>query len=467
MAEEIATLPKPIEPPKTGRIGFKEALGVQEPFLQRKAELQPQMAAAEGDIAKAKQAQSEVLAGGKQQAMQEFATAERGAKEAYEAKLEAEPLPAFIPTKDTAQDIAGLFSVISVLGMLVGGGGKMAGQRAMGAMNGMLEGYRKGRSDLYKQQRNEFDANFKSMLQKHQEFRKEMEDAVKLAATNKEAGMAAAELAATKAGSTVVQAQLRKGDLAGAYKLVDESEKGAQEALKLEAKARDAEATEKFRKEQAAANAQIKKELAELKAQGSSKATQQAFIAQRAVTALQGAASTMESVMKLPAGSTAGFLPNLSTKDGMFNFVRNAAGRKVSSNEAKSIETLYSGLSRYLATIEASGTAVGLVGLTQQLEKLQPKAGDTVGDVALKLADIRRISTEAVSAMVNSGLLPKQAGDAAQVQVERMEKAIPFTTNDVVEAMYGGKKTLGEASQGVIDKKKRLEELERKARGEE
>jgi hypothetical protein len=210
----------------------------------------------------------------------------------------------------------------------------------------------------------------------------------------------------------------------------------------------------------------IQKEIAELKAQGGSKATQQSFIAQRAVTALQGAASTMESVMKLPAGSNAGFLPNLSTKDGMFNFVRNAAGRKVSANEAKSIETLYSGLSRYLATIEASGTAVGLVGLTQQLEKLQPKAGDTVGDTALKLADIRRISTESVSAMVNSGLLPKQAGDAAKVQVERMEKAIPFTTNDVVDAMYGGKKTLAESSQGVVDKKKRLEELQRKERGE-
>jgi len=80
----------------------------------------------------------------------------------------------------------------------------------MGAMNGMLEGHRKGRADLYKQQLSEFDKNFKSMLQKHAEFRKEMEDAVKLAATNKEAGMQAAELAAVKSGSEIVKAQLRK-----------------------------------------------------------------------------------------------------------------------------------------------------------------------------------------------------------------------------------------------------------------
>ena len=158
-----------------------------------------------------------------------------------------------MPTKDTVQDIAGLFSVIGVIGMLVGGGGKMAAQRAMGAMNGMLEGHRKGRADLYKKERNEFDANFKSMLQKHQEFRKEMEDAVKLASTNKEAGYAAAELAATKAGSDIVKAQLRKGDLAGAYKLVDESQKAADNALKLEQQAREKEAADKRHREDMAA----------------------------------------------------------------------------------------------------------------------------------------------------------------------------------------------------------------------
>ena len=266
MAEELATLPKP-QIPATGRLGFKEALGVQEPFLQRKAEMQPQISAAEGDIAKAKQAQSEVLAGGKERAMQEFAQAEKGAKSAYEAKLEAEPLPAFIPTKDTAEDIAGLFSVIGVIGMLVGGGGKMAAQRAMGAMNGMMEGYRKGRMDLYKQQRNEFDANFKSMLQKHQEFRKEMEDAVKLAATNKEAGLAAAELAATKAGSDIVKAQLRKGDLMGAYKILEESEKGAVNAFNAESKQRQEEekaraAAQRHREDLAARERQHKETLA-------------------------------------------------------------------------------------------------------------------------------------------------------------------------------------------------------------
>jgi hypothetical protein len=238
MAEELATLPKAPALPTKGRIGMAEALGVSEPFMTRKAELQPKISAAEGDIAKAQQAQQETLSTGKTKTMQQYGTEIEAAQKAYEGKLEAEPLPAFVPTKDTMQDIAGLFSVISVIGALVGGSGKMAAQRSMGAMNGMMEGYRKGKSDQYKQERNQFDANFKTMIQKHSEFRKEMEDAVKLASTNKEAGFQAAELAATKAGSDIVKAQLRKGDLMGAYKLVDESQKGANEAVKLEQKAR-------------------------------------------------------------------------------------------------------------------------------------------------------------------------------------------------------------------------------------
>jgi hypothetical protein len=238
MAEELATLPKVPALPTKGRIGMAEALGVQEPFIKAKSELQPQIRDAEGDVLKAKQAQAETLAAGKSEAMQKYGTETEAAQKTYEGKLEAEPLPAFIPTKDTMQDIAGLFSVISVIGALVGGSGKMAAQRAMGAMNGMMEGYRKGRADLYKQERNQFDANFKTMIQKHTEFRKEMEDAVKLAATNKEAGQAAAELAAAKAGSPIIQAMVRQGRLVDSYKTMDESQNGVKDAVKMEQKAR-------------------------------------------------------------------------------------------------------------------------------------------------------------------------------------------------------------------------------------
>ena len=241
-------LPKPVAPSGKGRVGFKEAIGISDPFLARKAELQPEIAKAEGDIAKAQQDQKEIEATGKLSAQMRFGQQQEEAMQGYQGKIEKEPLPAFIPSQDTAKDIAGLFSVISVVSMLVGGGGKMAGQLALGNMNGMMEGYRKGRKDLYDKERTAFDKNFKVMMQKHAEFRQEMEDAVKLATTNKEEGLRAAELAAAKSGSDIVKAQLRKGDLLGAYKLVDESQKGAEHALQMEAKEREQEESAKLRR---------------------------------------------------------------------------------------------------------------------------------------------------------------------------------------------------------------------------
>jgi hypothetical protein len=136
----------------------------------------------------------------------------------------------------------------------------MSGQLALGNMSGMMEGYRKGRKDLYDKERTEFDKNFKTMMQKHAEFRQEMEDAVKLAVTNKEEGLRAAELAAAKAGSDIVKAQLRKGDLLGAYKLVDESQRGAEHALGIEQKAREQDAAERRHKADMAQRERIAKD---------------------------------------------------------------------------------------------------------------------------------------------------------------------------------------------------------------
>lgn len=450
MAEELATLPKPQIPP-TGRLGFKEALGVQEPFLQRKAEMQPQISAAEGDIAKAKQAQSEVLAGGKERAMQEFAQAEKGAKSAYEAKLEAEPLPAFIPTKDTAEDIAGLFSVIGVIGMLVGGGGKMAAQRAMGAMNGMMEGYRKGRMDLYKQQRNEFDANFKSMLQKHQEFRKEMEDAVKLAATNKEAGLAAAELAATKAGSDIVKAQLRKGDLMGAYKILEESEKGAVNAFNAESKQRQeedkAKAAERRHRESMAnarENARLAREqalkLAEAKAGAKTGGAGGAVAGQveRMVNAMTQVSGAIKSVADLQVTTTA---PVFGQKDfkGLFTAPLSALNQRMSKESSQMLQGRMVGVARNLASLETGGAATGLAGLTDSIQAgISIPAGAKLHVGLDRLAEMRRIVEDASRAALAS---PKYSEEQKQLIRENLaivEQAIPFTLQDVRDATVAG-----------------------------
>jgi hypothetical protein len=182
---------------------------------------------------------------------------------------------------------------------------------------------------------------------------------------DKEAAMDALMSARAQAGDGITAMKMRAGNFKGAYEheqtRLEAMTKQEQEVAKLKATAEQHRQTLAQRERLAKAAQAHAERMAEMK--GSGKASQQQFIAQRAVTALRGAASTMETVMKLPAGSTAGVLPFLPTKEGMFNFVKNAGGRTLSKEEQKAVETLYSGMSRYLATIEASGTATGLVGL--------------------------------------------------------------------------------------------------------
>lgn len=369
------------------------------------------------------------------------------------ADVEAQMEVPFTPTKDNAMDLATLYSLIGVVGFAIGAGGKGNAIAAMSAMNGMAQGHRKGRMDLYAREKDLFDTNLRQLKTRADTLGRELERITKLAAYDRQKAELEADALFAEQGANFMQEYTAKYGLPKSLELAKQNVQNSQKIFELkekqEATARENELKRQHELQRMREHDQHMAALKVIAAQGGSKAMQQILIAQRAVTALRGAASVMESVMRLPATADAGVLPNLQTKDGMFNYVRNNAARKLSSAEAKDIETLYSGMSRYLATIEASGTATGLAGLSKQMEKLYPSAGDTVADTATKIADVRRVSTEAIQALIDSGLLPGQAAEAARQQVKRMEEVVPFTTNDVVDAKYAGRKRLGEAVTGV------------------
>ena len=411
---------------------LKEAIGAdfkQFPFL--KTEQAAKEKASEAKI------QSEALktsteASEKRKALEEVSAKNKADYETYK-KAELEP-PEFKPTQDNAMDLGALFSVIATMGVALGGTGKLSSMNALNAMGGMLKGWQSGRKDLFAKEQAIFDKETTRIKTINDKLLKDLEQLQKLSVTDKEARLLlAAEVTANNPG--VIKSLIESGRLDVA---ADVAKRNSDMIIKM-------------------------KELASKHAVSGAKATQQQFIAQRAVTALRGAASAVESIMKLPGYSNVGVLPFLSTKEGMINYVANSGGRSLSAQETKAMQTLFSGVSRYLATIEASGTATGLTVLAGQLDKLTPMKGDTVLDTALKLADIRRISTEAVKAMVESGLLPDQQGKAALEQVDRMEKAIPYTTDNVVEAITRGRKTLGSTTEQAVNRKSYATEADAKA----
>jgi hypothetical protein len=64
----------------------------------------------------------------------------------------------FQPTQDNLQDIAGLFSAVGIIGAMIGGSGRNSSMNALSSMTGMLDGWKKGRADLFKQEKVKFDA---------------------------------------------------------------------------------------------------------------------------------------------------------------------------------------------------------------------------------------------------------------------------------------------------------------------
>ncbi len=205
------------------------------------------------------------------------------------------------------------------------------------------------------------------------------------------------------------------------------------------------------------------------------KVTQQNMMAQRAVNSLGGVASALESLAELPTGTTTGLLPNLQTKDGFLNYMRNNIGRKLATNEAEMMNTVFTGIGRNLASIEASGAATGLTQLANQMQSgLYINEGtDDPYRVAIKLADIRRIATENIRPAIESGLMPEGQARTAEALVKRIEQAIPFTTIDVIRsARQPGAQTIGEQTSRAVgggegggwsqDKERRLRELQEK-----
>jgi len=106
-------------------------------------------------------------------------------RQAYKEAVKQERGMEFVPTRDTVQDIAGLFGLLGVVGMVIGKGNAM---QAMGAMNGMMEGHRKGRQDLYKQELQQFEKNFKAMQAKVSAALADLQEALKVKQYDNEAG---------------------------------------------------------------------------------------------------------------------------------------------------------------------------------------------------------------------------------------------------------------------------------------
>lgn len=259
--ESIPAAPK-------GYMGPKEYAPAEQELTSELTKATQRVGEADVEIEKAKREEKARELESKATGLQKFAqdVEQMPEKQALKELREQQRGMEFIPTKDTAQDIASLFSLIGVIGMVVGRGNA---QQAMGAMNGMLEGHRKGRADLFKQQAAEFDKNFKAMQTKVSTALSEYQEALERKKTDKEAGELMAQAALARTESPLLKAMKDKqGDVAVVETLKQMLKSTTETAPKIINDLQTKRDEREFRKQEAEANRQLRRELAEMKTSG-------------------------------------------------------------------------------------------------------------------------------------------------------------------------------------------------------
>ena len=419
----------------------QDVSGEQARILQRQTQL-------EQDIGTAHQAEKQYLAGAKA----DIATQEREAAQRIEADLDATrakfPYKEFHPTKDNVQDLATMFGVIGLVASAMGGAGKQSGMLALNSMTGMMKGWQQGRADLWKKEKEEFDKNMQRTKAILEDAYKDADRAYKSLAYNRQEAEALAGQSAAKLGGQVGKQILEKQGVENYYKYLTGVKNDLQHAEDLASKERQHKEQMAQRasqhKQDMAQKERLAKVKAESKGQGSAANTRYAF---NVAESFGQAAQDLLNVTKMPAGTVMGNFAELGGKSGdsLKAGLTAAFGRAVTKQDERMFSQIVAGLdqnmSRALGGGYASSSAKHMIdAYKQQL----PREGDSPATTALFLARFKQelqILGDVFEA--HPGATDRMTGKVNKYLGE-LNKAIPFTVEDVFAASGGGKATISQ-----------------------
>ena len=195
------------------------------------AEITRRQAAAEGDVARAQQAQKVTEAEGKYQAERKYAQEMRSRYLAAEPTLMSKP-PQFKVTKDTEEGLTGMAALMTVGGMIIGSKGMTSGVNAMNAMTGVMKGYQEGNQARIDFETKKFEKELDNWKTVVQQTRDSLARYEKLASVDLNEATAKAARDAAAQGQNVIAAQIQQKGLtqtrADMDKMVDETRRVSQ-----------------------------------------------------------------------------------------------------------------------------------------------------------------------------------------------------------------------------------------------
>ena len=379
------------------------------------------------------------------------------------------PYPQFHPTQENMQSIATLFSLVGMIGVAMGGAGKMSAMGSLNAMTGMMNGWQKGRKDLWEKEKAEFDKNMAKTKSILDDAYKDADRAYKTLAYNREEAMALANESVAKLGGQVGKQILEKQGIERYFTYLNqvrtdlknaeteaardkkqekqiEAQRARDEANRVEQRARD-DRLEGARERRHREDLAQRDRLATLKASqpkgaGSSANIRYAF---NMAEAFSQAAQDLVNVSQLSAGTVMSNFAELAGKSGdsLKQGLSAAFARKVTDQDSRMFAQLVAGLDQNMARTLGGGYANSGAKHSIEAYKQQiSREGDSMASRALFLARFKQelgIFADVYSAHPG-------ANDQMTAKVNKyfndVNKVIPFSVQNVLDAARGSKITI-------------------------
>lgn len=525
----MATLPTLLQPKtlpiKADPVGPPQPTEVDR-ATQRVSDIERQLGLARGQQAEFQAEQGMMKAGQEAKRAEGMAAATRAERQAIETSepfrktedVEREMMGAYFqPTQRSAQENAALFSLINVLGLFIGRGGKQSATQALSAMNGMLEGKQAGDSQRFKEEKIKFDTNLKALNNKYTVLTSQLKKVADLAARDKQAAAQELDVVLAREQADFLKTHINKVGLAKTIQELEGALKGSQRALDIanqneikaaEARRRAEEAMERerFRRETQvmlrgmapvakpeifqdpktqelysidASTGEVKKIETPEGVQLMSTRGRGAVAAGGAVQFRYNAAMTnagnalsieLENAASLPLSATPPAAAEVLTNPakGLTDAARSFFSQKITSEEARAMQQTFAGMQRAITTIEASGRPSGATeGAIKEFGKTMPRAGDNRINTYLFLAQAKQVMEILVKDLKASGGTTEQIAQAEAAR-DRVNQTINWNVKDINDILSkGGRRLVDQQVQRSIQQSENLRQFERNVKAKE
>ena len=212
-----------------GKVGSQERL---QNIRQQEADLRKQELKSKERVSEGQQKIAEFKTAGQADITSQEAKRAKGIYQSVEDFREKNPAPELTPTKENIQSLSTLFGLIGVIGMAMGGAGKMSATASLNAMGGMMKGWQQGRSDLWKKEVQEFDKNMLSWKAKLDDAIKKAEAAYKILPYNRAEAESKLNEVLTSMGSNLLKEQNRVQGFEPTFKNLESLAKDSEFAIK-------------------------------------------------------------------------------------------------------------------------------------------------------------------------------------------------------------------------------------------